>query len=89
MVARMEGNSAAQQELESSKIDNLTRAELNRTMTEWSTRLQTLLESERHKKGTDGASPNLDQNKLQVKYSFICVYVARSLLKQRFVHVVV
>ena len=44
----MEGNSAANS-LASSKIDNLTRADLNRTMSEWSVRLQTLLETERSK----------------------------------------
>lgn len=66
LVSRMEGNSAATaQDLESSKIDNLTRAELNRTMTEWSVRLQTLLENERGKHRGDGQQTP-EQNKMKV-----------------------
>lgn len=68
----MEGNSAAQ-DLESSKIDNLTRAELNRTMTEWSVRLQTLLENERgkHRDGTTPQTP--EQSKIKV-FSLFLIY---------------
>ena len=66
LVSRMEGNSAAL-DLESSKIDNLTRAELNRTMTEWSSRLQSLLENERGKQRGDGGQLTPEQSKLRVR----------------------
>ena len=66
LVSRMEGNSAAL-DLESSKIDNLTRAELNRTMTEWSSRLQSLLDNERGKQRGDGGTLTPEQSKLRVR----------------------
>lgn len=61
----MEGNAAAHG-LESSKIDNLTRAELNRTMTEWSVRLQNLLDNERSKLKSDGSSELTENSRLKV-----------------------
>ncbi|KAF6018563.1 hypothetical protein EB796_023107 [Bugula neritina] len=65
MLTRMEGNAAAHG-LESSKIDNLTRAELNRTMTEWSVRLQNLLDNERSKLKSDGSSELTENSRLKV-----------------------
>lgn len=64
MLSRMEGSNSAN-ELDSSKIDNLTRAELNRTMTEWSSRLETLLGAERGKT-TTGDDNYSDTYKLKV-----------------------
>lgn len=56
LVSRLEGNST--RDIDSSKIDNVTRAELNRTMTEWSQRLQSLLENEKLGKQKPGDELN-------------------------------
>ena len=75
LLSRMEGN-AATSEVDSSKIDNLTRAELNRTMTEWSLRLQTLLESERSKqKLGDDREPESSKIKVMVGDITILIYL--------------
>lgn len=67
LLTRMENSGSTREVDLSSKIDNLTRAELNRTMTDWSQRLQTLLESERSKnKHGDANILEADQIKLKV-----------------------
>lgn len=77
LLTRMEGNSAAN-DLASSKIDNLTRAELNRTMSDWSGRLQTLLESERGKLKTGDCDSQLHaQLKMRVHLK---QYIAATIL---------
>ncbi|XP_067930296.1 early endosome antigen 1-like [Watersipora subatra] len=66
LITRMEGNSAANN-LAASKIDNLTRADLNRTMSEWSGRLQTLLENERSKQKSGEADDDAKIKTLELE----------------------